>query len=197
MRVITEIDYWLFGLINGLAGHILLLDALMKAMANDYGIIISVSVALLAIWFALRDTEKRLKIQRGVLAALASMGLANAAVALCNMVFFRIRPFAELANVHLLFYRPTDSSFPSNSASVLFSIAFSIYLTDKKLGRWFLLVAALQGFARVYVGIHYPFDILGGAILGGAVAYGVYRLFRHFDPVIGRLLGMLKNLYLA
>ena len=197
MNIILDFDRWLFKLINGLAGHVPILDALMKAVANDYSIFVSMSLALLAFWFGFRDTSKRLKIQKGVLAAMASLGLTSGAVRLCYVFWHRPRPFDELNNVHLLFYRPTDPSFPAEPAAVLFSIAFSIYLVDKKIGRWFVAAAALQGFSRVFVGVHYPLDIVAGALLGIAIAFGVFSLFKYYDVKLNRLVGVLYKFHLA
>jgi len=197
LNAIVAADTWLFRLINGLAGHNRLLDALMKACANDYGIFVCMCGALLALWFGIMDPARRLNIQKGVLAALASLGLSNAAVRISNIFLFRSRPYAVLSNVHLLFYRPTVSSFPSAPAATLFSIAAAVYLADSKVGRWFFLAAVLEGFARVYVGVHYPLDILAGAALGGAVALGVTKLFRSLDPLFNWLLGFIRRLYLA
>ena len=197
MNTILDFDRWLFKLINGLAGHVPILDALMKAVANDYSVFISMSIALLAFWFGFKDASKRLRIQKGVLAAMASLGLTSGAVRLCYVFLHRPRPFVELDNVHLLFYRPTDPSFPAEPAAVLFSIAFSIYLVDKRIGRWFMVAAALQGFSRVFVGVHYPLDIVAGAILGIVISFGVFSLFRRYDVNLNRLLGVLYKFYLA
>ena len=92
------------------------------------------------------------------------MGFANGLVALSNIFYFRVRPFNALPDgtVNLLFYKPTDSSFPSNFATVLFAIAFSFMIKDRRWGSVYLALALIGGFARVFVGIHYPLDILGG-----------------------------------
>ena len=79
-----------------------------------------------------------------------------------NMFYFRPRPFVEL-DVNLLFYQPTDSSFPANSAAAAFGIAFGIWGVNRRLGWFAIAVAGLYGLARVYVGVHYPLDILAGA----------------------------------
>ena len=71
---------------------------------------------------------------------------------------------------HLLVGRSTDPSFPSDHATGAFAIAVAIWLYDRTIGTVFLVIGVLVGFARVYVGVHYPGDVLGGAILGAAVA---------------------------
>ena len=98
----------------------------------------------------------------GVFVALASMGLSGLTVFILNMFYFRPRPFVDL-DVNLLFYRPTDSSFPANSAAAAFGIAFGIWSVNRRLGGFAIAVAGLYGLARVYAGVHYPLDILGGS----------------------------------
>ena len=67
-------------------------------------------------------------------------------------------------------------SFPSGHALFFFAIGYMIYLYDKKWGYFFLFLAILMGVARVMVGMHYPLDILGGAIIGMLVAFYFYKI---------------------
>jgi membrane-associated phospholipid phosphatase len=83
----------------------------------------------------------------------------------------RARPFvAHPSQSHLLIGRSTDPSFPSDHATGAFAIAVAIWMYDRTFGAVFLLLAVLVSFARVYVGTHYPGDVVGGAILGALVA---------------------------
>ena len=56
-----------------------------------------------------------------------------------------------------------------------FAAAYSLYLSDKKKGRGLLLCAAVMGFSRVYLLVHYPFDVIAGAALGMISAGFVHR----------------------
>ncbi|MDE2365202.1 MAG: phosphatase PAP2 family protein, partial [Hyphomicrobiales bacterium] len=83
------------------------------------------------------------------------------------------RPFMDGVSPNFL-HHVADSSFPSDHATVLFALAFSLWLTRLPATRWtgaILLAAALAvGWARVFLGAHYPLDILGGAGIGFAFA---------------------------
>ncbi len=205
-------DRALFHVINGLAGHFKPLDILVAGLADDYFMIISMCLVLVAMWFGTRSQEERARNQRTVLLAMASLGLATGLVALANLLFVqghflagsqlaalfnRPRPFVAEETLNLLFYRPTDPSFPSNLAAVAFGLALAVWLKNKKIGWWLLFMAAAACFARVYVGIHYPGDILGG-LLFGALAVGLAGLFFWlFKPLLNFLLWLLTRLHLA
>lgn len=76
------------------------------------------------------------------------------------------RPFITLANVHLL-ETVKSTSFPSAHSTTSFAV---LVLLGMKYGYWYLFIAfaVLIAFSRVYMGVHYPFDVIFGAILGTA-----------------------------
>ena len=82
-----------------------------------------------------------------------------------RFVFPRVRAY-EYLPVHLIGPLDGANSFPSGHAAFFFAIAFIAYYFDKKLGYIFLGGALLMGLARVVAGIHFPLDIIAGALLG-------------------------------
>ena len=88
------------------------------------------------------------------------------------------RPFAVGLGRQLISHA-NDSSFPSDHATLAFSLAFSfiIYNNKKLLGVICLIFAFFIGFARIYVGVHFPFDILGSFIVS-LFSTGIIYLFR-------------------
>jgi membrane-associated phospholipid phosphatase len=81
----------------------------------------------------------------------------------------------------MLNYCPTHSSFPASPACNHFAAAWFIFITLNQTGswRWLLFLWALVvSYAQVYVGVHYPLDVAGGAVLGTAIGYGMSRFFR-------------------
>ena len=164
--------------------------------ASDYLAPAILAFALIVLWFAERDSSARVRQQVGALVALSSMGLSGLAVFILNMFYFRPRPFVEL-DVNLLFYEPTDSSFPANSAAAAFGIAFGIWGVNRRIG-WFAIgVAGSYGLARVYAGVHYPLDILAGAGIAAGVTFLVFRISRLVMPVLVGVIRLARILRLA
>lgn len=191
-----SIDSTLFTWINGFAGRVTFIDELAKGLANDYFTIISCCLVLLALWFGARDPNARHRDQIAVFCASISLGISQAIVGISNLVYVRTRPF-EVLPVHLLFYQPTDSSFPSNSASILFAMAFGVFMMNKKAGSVLLTFAAAHGLARVFVGVHYPSDVLAGAVIGAIVAMLVYLAVKKWKAFFLKVIGILERLQLA
>jgi undecaprenyl-diphosphatase len=190
------LDEKLFLWINGLAGNIAPLDWFIQRIANDYVIIVSACFILLLLWFSTRNAALRERNQKAVACAAASLGISQLVVLGINSLFFRTRPFFEL-DTNLIFYQPTDSSFPSNSTTIVFAVAVAIYIYNKKAGTVLLIMASLLAFSRVFVGIHYPSDVLAGAVIGAAVAFIMYCLFTLLEPWPSRVLGLMRKIYLA
>jgi len=77
---------------------------------------------------------------------------------------------------HPLVKLPTDPSFPSGHASVSFACAVMLALTVPRLAAPALVLAAAIAYSRLYLGVHYPLDVLGGGVLGTAVAIALRQL---------------------
>jgi undecaprenyl-diphosphatase len=193
---IASLDLWLFQLLNGLAGNTPLVDQLMQALVSDYvGPTVQV-LGMLGIWFEGHSADQRRTHQRAVLRAVVALALSGALVGLSNLFYYRDRPF-RYHDVNLLFYYPTDSSFPSNSVAVVFSFATCIWLENRKWG-W-PLVALATGFAvsRVYCGVHYPLDVLGGCALGAGAALFLTRYAGWLNQFFDLFIALMRSLYLA
>ena len=83
----------------------------------------------------------------------------------------RIRPCNLEITQELLIPRPSDFSFPSMHTATSFAVAFTLFRNDKKMGIPFLIIAAFIGLSRIYLGVHYTTDVIGGAVFGMLVAY--------------------------
>lgn len=85
-------------------------------------------------------------------------------------LFDRVRPCNALTGVHLFGGCPSSFSFPSNHAANLFGAAVFLSYHYRKGAAFFLAIPVIIGYSRVYVGEHYPFDVLAGFLLGAAGA---------------------------
>ena len=189
-------DESVFLWINGLGGHSSVIDNIFSAIANDYFVIILSCMILILLWTGTRNPDKRRHIQKGIMVATSSLGISQLAVNFINDIWVRPRPF-ETLDVNLLFYPPTDPSFPSNSASVLFALSWGIFIYDRKAGSIMLAISTIMSFSRIYVGIHYPLDILGGAALALVIALFFTVVFRLLDPIVNRVIDLLRFFFLA
>lgn len=88
----------------------------------------------------------------------------------------RSRPCWIDTGIQLLIKNPTDYSFPSGHTLASFEAATMIFLHNKKLGIISLILAVLIAFSRMYLFVHFPTDILGGAILGILISIIVYKI---------------------
>jgi undecaprenyl-diphosphatase len=166
-------DYALFRTVNGLTGtH--WLDRLLTILTGDLPALLMLLVALTFLTAWRRHRAAR---QRG-----AVLGTASAALALLlnqpiSHLVARPRPYlAHPAHAHLLIARSPDASFPSDHATGAFALAVGVWLYDRTIGAILLALAAVISFSRVYVGTHYPGDVLAGALIGAAVAVALHRL---------------------
>jgi undecaprenyl-diphosphatase len=96
----------------------------------------------------------------------------------------RPRPYEAIANVHFL-YTQLDFSFPSGHAAGAFALATVLGARVKKLLLPLAALASAVAFGRVYIGVHYPLDVLAGAVLGITIGYFVSRL--DLSHLTGRL----------
>ena len=98
--------------------------------------------------------------------ALVALGIGQ----LIGGAIDRARPYEAMTGVHLLVDKTTDFSFPSDHATVAGAVAVGLMFTNRRWGIIAAVLAAVMAFTRVYVGAHYPGDVLAGLALGGAVA---------------------------
>lgn len=168
-------DYAVEQWINRPAGTIPPLDAVMKVIADGAEII---CLALVAAWFLVGLARRQYKDRYGSVAAVLAAGAALAVNQLIALFWARPRPFTDHPAVHVLLSRSTDPSFPSDHAAAAFAIAAVAVLVRPRLGTVTLVLAGLVAYARVYVGAHYPGDVLGGALVGVVVAAVLMRLLK-------------------
>jgi undecaprenyl-diphosphatase len=119
------------------------------------------------------------------IAVILSRGLLTEVI---RFFYHHPRPFDVLGFTPLV--GESGSSFPSGHAAWFFALAMVIFFRNRKWGIWFFVLALMNGIARIYVGVHWPFDILGGAAIGIISAMFVHWLLRDSR---GKLYGEAKE----
>lgn len=153
------IDYFIFQKINGLAGKSVCIDSLGIFFAEYLGYFL---VAILFLFLLKNSKKYRPIVIKGLISAFfARFGITE----LIRFLWDRSRPFVE-NNVNLLLNHPATSSFPSGHAAFYFGLSTIVYFYNKKLGILFLISSSLISISRVFVGVHWPSDVLAGAVIG-------------------------------
>ncbi|MDT7885019.1 MAG: phosphatase PAP2 family protein [Thermoflexus sp.] len=185
LLILWRWDVPLFFALNAYAGRVPWLDGLARLLINDYAV--PTALAMLAWWMWWSGDPVQ---QAAVLRAVLAVPLSGALLEAMNAVYFRPRPFTD-HEVHLLFYHPSDSSFPSNAATVAWAIAVSLKTGNRRVGWVAMGLAAGISLARVYGGVHYPLDVVAGALLGAGLSGALFRsrMFRAASLRLARRIG--------
>ena len=96
-------------------------------------------------------------------------------VEIIRFFYDRPRPFEALGIEPLILNNGAPSS-PSGHAAFFFALALAVFFTNKKWGYWFFAGALLIGIARIFIGIHWPLDILAGAAVGLISAFLIKKI---------------------
>ena len=174
MHKIIQLDRALFKLINQ-TWHNELFDSIFPLIRNS---IFWIPLYLFLLIFMLINFKKGV-LWWAIFAACTAILTDFVSSKLIKENIIRLRPCNDPALADtmrfLLNYRPQSSSFTSSHAATHFALAVFFYLTLKNfIGKWallFFLWAFLIVYAQVYVGVHFPLDIICGAIIGIAIGY--------------------------
>jgi undecaprenyl-diphosphatase len=127
--------------------------------------------ATLVVIFLLASGVKYVAWRRAAVAAALSAGVALAIGKVISDLVDRARPFVvDSHGVHVFASHAADPGFPSDHATGSFAIATAIFLRHRRFGLVALAAAAILSVGRVALGVHFPSDVLAGAVLGAGVA---------------------------
>ncbi|KMV18354.1 phosphatase PAP2 family protein [Mycolicibacterium septicum] len=181
-----NVDTRIFYVINNFARDTPWLQPVMSGYAT-YGVVLFAGLLLAAWWF----TRRIARPDRMAAATWAPLGML-VAVAINQPVadmIKEVRPCNALHDIVVL-HCNTDPGFPSDHAVMAGAVTAGVWLVGWRLGVLAAVAAVVMAFARVYVGAHYPQDVLAGLVLGATVSFAGYLLVR---PVLRRLLTMLAS----
>jgi undecaprenyl-diphosphatase len=144
---------WLHGLVSGYA---------------NYGVVLFAALLLVGWWIARRSGQ--VKSTAAVACAVSATLLAVAINQPIVNAVHEARPYTAHHSILVLAQRSADFSFPSDHAVMAGAVAAGLWFVSRRLGIAATIAAVLMAFARVYIGAHYPQDVLAGLALGSAVA---------------------------
>lgn len=148
----------LFFLIFGLNKHSNFADNFM-IFGAEYLIYL---IFILLFFFAFKGGVPE---RKALLLSLISMPIVVILIKLIHIFIVTPRPFVDNEILPLINYY-SDASFPSRHTSIMSAAAFSYVLTKSRWAILFILLMVWVGISRIYVGVHYPLDILGGILIG-------------------------------
>lgn len=161
---------FLFFPIFRLGGQILLLDKLMIFSA----VYLIYILFIIAFYGSLKDKKSG---RTAFLLSLISIGVGIILTEIIRVLYFEQRPFITYPITPLI-PLVQEASFPSKHTLISFCVAFSYLSYRLKIAKYLIGIAVLIGVSRVYVGVHYPVDILGGIAIAAFSVLGVFRIWR-------------------
>jgi membrane-associated phospholipid phosphatase len=160
------VDESLFAAVQELARSTPWLHGVIVGYAR-YGVVLFAGLLVLSLLAARRRSDRDL-------AAAGWAGLATLLAVAANQPVGALvgeeRPYATHPGALLLLSPTADHAFPSDHAVMAGAAAVGLLIAARRLGWWAVGAALIMAFARVYVGAHYPQDVLAGLALGGLVA---------------------------
>ncbi len=174
-------DYRIFRAINQFAGRYRLLDMMVIIFSQKVRYLFL--FILIFMWF--RDNSHK----KITLYAIISAGVSMVLNKIIKLFYFKPRPFLNLG-IHLLSPFPSkkNSSFPSKHTALAFAAATSVMFYKRLLGSMMYLSAILTGLSRIWMGQHYPLDILGSSLLGSITSVVVKMTGWLWNPIIDRII---------
>lgn len=163
----TEVDYEWFRYINSKVLQYPLLDNIMILFAEyvQYAFVL----LILMLWLVNKSNFRVIAFQ-----AMFSFTLAYSINRFIELIIYRERPFISHDVIQLV-QHSANSSFPSDHATSAIVIAFTLWLASHRYKHIWVLLAIGVAFSRIWVGVHYPFDVAAGILNGTIIA-----LFTHY-----------------
>ncbi len=169
------LNHSLFMYINSFAGHNFLVDKL-GIIIGEYMPYLFIGIEVWLYFFK--------KLKKEALYAFYAVLLGLILNQIIGLFYFHPRPFMDGLGQTLV-YHVSENSFPSDHTTFMASIAFALIFirNTRSLGFFLLLLAIIGGMARVFIGVHYPFDILGSLFTSIVSATFVVLFKNYFDKM--------------
>jgi undecaprenyl-diphosphatase len=182
----SGIDGSLFTSVTGFARDTKWLNAPMELWTN-LGLGVFAVLMVMGWWNARRRGTQAMTL---ALAAPVAIVTAFAAAEVVKKIVAEVRPCRSMPHAYIVDAcpAPSDYAFPSGHTTVAAATVAALFLLDRRLSAIAAVFALLEGFTRVYVGAHYPHDVLGSALLALPVAYLTSLALRRWaTPLVASL----------
>ncbi|MFH9860140.1 phosphatase PAP2 family protein [Streptomyces sp. NPDC017202] len=149
------------------------LDRIVE-FVGEYGLLLAMVLLVVWCWWTVRRRPVPAEEAASSVAALVWVPLAAAVAVLVNVPIRgfveRPRPFLDHQGLEVLVSGKTDYSFVSDHATITMAMGVALFVAHRRFGLVGIGLGLVEGFCRVYMGVHYPTDVIGGFALGTAVA---------------------------
>lgn len=176
----------IFYTINSIAGRSYLLDQTLIFFSDWFGIVLLLGLFV----FLVFHTDKKRGAQDLFVVFVVAVSAYAVAVIIKELIISP-RPFEVLPSAHVLYTHGGGDSVPSGHATFYMALAVALFFYHRNLFIVYALGAIIIGLARIAVGVHWPFDIVTGWILGGVVGVLVYRIVISLSVMRKRCLNMI------
>lgn len=188
--MIGILDKNIFIFLNSLTSESVFFDSIVVFLATSFGTLLTVGVFLFLIFHHDEEGSQYSfdKVKRKIGEAsviLTSAFLSWLFVLILKDIFDSPRPFITYTEIKPLFDYGSYDSFPSGHATFFSALGVALFMYHKRIGIFYLLGALIIGVSRIVAGVHFPFDILAGFVLGAVTSFVVYRALR---PKVKRIL---------
>lgn len=168
-------NLYFFEIINGLAYKSILMDKMMIGISNYLPYVFMATLVCMYLYGFYKES----KVLRRTAIDIVTMTIIDMLLSfVIGYIYPEARPFVG-HNVNQLIQHVPNSSFPSNHALGTMAIALGLIAPYRTCGIVFACLAIVVGVSRVYVGVHYPIDILGGFALALLINACYRNLWQH------------------
>lgn len=172
----SQLNITLFRAVNDLGKQYTSLNPAFKFI-SEYTVYI-LAFSILIYWFIKKNNNRIM-----VISSCVSFVIAETIGKILGKFHSNLQPFAVLSDVNKLIERSIDNSFPSDHTILFFSFCISFWLFRKNHGFLWVVLAFFVGLSRIWVGVHYPLDVIVGAIIAIISALSSYLIVPKLDIV--------------